>query len=182
MPYALLLFVAMPIVEIALLLRVGNALGWAPTLLIVIATAFLGTAMLRQQGLATLAKARSRLDSGEMPAQQLLEGMLLMVGGVLLLTPGFVTDAFGFACLIPLTRQWLATKLADRAILSMSGSVSGATSGPARGAHQPFNKPDESNQTTATPTDERFRSGRRSAANSDDGQIIDGDFRRVDEE
>ena len=108
MPFALILFIAMPIIEIAVLLRVGDSLGWLLTLGIVVFTAVLGTAMLRQQGLATLNKARQRMSSGEMPAEQLLEGLLLMVGGVLLLTPGFVTDAFGFACLVPWTRQWLA--------------------------------------------------------------------------
>lgn len=180
MPYALLLFVAMPIIEIAVLLRVGSALGWAPTLLIVIATAFLGTAMLRQQGLATLAKARSRLDSGEMPAEQLLEGVLIMIGGVFLLTPGFVTDAFGFACLIPFTRHWLAQKAAGRLIVGVTGSATSA----------PFNE-----TSTRRPEDTRFRNTSSSTTSrtasrttpaakqeSKSGDVIDGDFRRIDDE
>ncbi len=137
MPFLLIIFIAMPIVEIAVILRVGSALGWLPTLGIVILTAVLGTIMLRQQGLATLNKARSRLGSGEMPAQQLLEGVLLMVGGVLLLTPGFVTDAFGFACLIPWSRQWLAGKIAARAIIGGVGF--GGVAGDA-GAQGPQNR------------------------------------------
>jgi len=111
--------------------------GWLPTLGIVILTAVLGTIMLRQQGLATLNRARERLGSGEMPAQQLLEGMLLMVGGVLLLTPGFVTDAFGFACLIPWSRQWLASKIAARAVIGGVG-FGGVAGGAA--AQSPHNR------------------------------------------
>lgn len=121
MPFVLILFVAMPIIEIAVLLRVGDSLGWLLTLAVVIFTAVLGAAMLRQQGLATLNKARLRMSSGEMPAEQLLEGVLLMIGGVLLLTPGFVTDAFGFACLVPWTRQWLAGRIAARATIGFGG-------------------------------------------------------------
>ncbi len=121
MPFALILFIAMPIVEIAVLLRVGDALGWFPTLGIVVLTAVLGAAMLRQQGLATLNKARQRMGSGEMPAQQLLEALFLMIGGVLLLTPGFVTDAFGFACLLPWSRQWLAKRIAAKSVIGMAG-------------------------------------------------------------
>jgi UPF0716 protein FxsA len=121
MPFALILFIAMPIIEIAVLLRVGDSLGWLLTLGIVVFTAVLGAAMLRQQGLATLNKARQRMSSGEMPAEQLLEGILLMIGGVLLLTPGFVTDAFGFACLMPWTRQWLVGRIAARSIVGFAG-------------------------------------------------------------
>lgn len=164
MPYLLLLFIAMPIIEIALLLRVGEAFGWWPTLLMVIATAILGSSMLRQQGLATLNKARTRMDSGEMPAQQLLEGLIIMIGGVLLLTPGLVTDLFGFLCLIPLTRQWLAAQLSTRAFVGISGGMGfSPRSGP-------------SGQSTGA-------SGKvsRKSSSGDQGDIIDGDFERIDD-
>lgn len=137
MPFALILFVAMPIIEIAVLLRVGESLGWLLTLGVVIFTAILGTAMLRQQGLATLNKARQRMSSGEMPAEQLLEGMLLLIGGVLLLTPGFVTDAFGFACLIPWTRQWLARRIAARSVVGFAGMGARAGAGPQESMRSP---------------------------------------------
>ena len=94
MPYLFLLFIVMPIAEIAVLIQVGGAIGGWTTIGIVILTAVIGTAMLRQQGLATLNKAQMRAQQGEMPAQQLLEGLLLLIGGVLLLTPGFITDFF----------------------------------------------------------------------------------------
>ncbi|MFK7995633.1 MAG: FxsA family protein [Granulosicoccus sp.] len=162
MPYALFLFIAMPIIEIAVLLRVGDAFGWIPTLLIVVVTAIIGSGMLRQQGLATLNKARQRMDSGEMPAQQLLEGILIMIGGVLLLTPGFVTDAFGFACLIPLTRQWLAGKLSARAVVGFSNANQGV--GP---------EPRAKSGAQAQPG-----GGYRPHS----GDIIDGDFKRLDDD
>lgn len=193
MPYVLLLFVAMPIIEIAVLLRIGSALGWLPTLTIVILTAILGTAMLRQQGLATIASARQRLDAGEMPAQQLLEGMLLLIGGVLLLTPGFVTDAFGFACLVPWTRRWLSARIAARSTISFGGvagaaGVSGAEipgqggykgqtvgSGSTSGARQA--------DTAKDPLD-GYAGGKPqpdSGPPAESGDIVDAEFRRVDE-
>lgn len=168
MPVALILFIVMPIVEIALLLRVGSAIGWVPTLLIVIVTAVLGSAMLRQQGLATLNKARSRMDSGEMPAQQLLEGMMIMIGGVLLLTPGFVTDAFGFACLVPFTRQWLAARIASRAMMHVSVAGQGV---PGQGRPEP-----------GRPVQGREESIGRASKSAKQGDIIDGDFQRVDDD
>jgi len=118
---------------------------WVPTLIIVIGTAALGTWLLRQQGLSTLARARSRLDSGELPATQLIEGAILLVGGALLLTPGFMTDAVGFACLVPPSRRWLAAQLASRfQVVAMHGAASGEsqTGGfPGRGQSGPVPRP-----------------------------------------
>jgi len=193
MPFALILFIAMPIIEIAVLLRVGDSLGWLLTLGIVVLTAVLGAAMLRQQGLATLNKARQRMSSGEMPAEQLLEGILLMIGGVLLLTPGFVTDAFGFACLVPWTRQWLARRIAARSMVgfgNMGGTVGGNTSGSAYppgssgttvgygatvGAKQ---SPDANSESAAAPGG---RPRPDSPQSGSSGDIIDAEFRRIDE-
>jgi len=193
MPFILIIFIAMPIVEIAVILRVGSALGWLPTLGIVILTAVLGTIMLRQQGLATLNKARERLGSGEMPAQQLLEGMLLMVGGVLLLTPGFVTDAFGFACLIPWSRQWLAGKIAARAIIGGVG-FGGVTGGAgAQGAQNPGSagievgsgSTDGAHQTDSAPSSFGNNPGGRPQRQATDsrrtGDIEDAEFREIDD-
>lgn len=136
MPALLLLFIIMPIVEITVLIQVGSVIGVLPTVLIVVLTAILGSAMLRHQGLATLAKARQRMDKGEMPAHELVEGLMLVIGGVLLLTPGFVTDAMGFLCLVPVTRHWIASRLGKGALLRMRvtggaapGSGPGASSG-----------------------------------------------------
>ena len=160
MPFLFLLFVLVPVIEIALFIRVGGAIGLFPTLAIVIATAALGTWMLRREGLATLARARARLEAGELPASQLLEGMLLLVGGTMLLTPGFMTDAAGFLCLLPPTRRWLAARLSAGA-LGRAGVVRGPVGGPAGfpgvGA--------------GTPRDGTPGRG---------GNVIDGDYERVD--
>ena len=165
MPILLLLFILMPIVEIAVLIQVGSAIGALSTIAIVVLTAILGTVMLRQQGLSTLARARQRLDAGEMPALQLVEGLLLLVGGVLLLTPGFVTDAIGFACLIPFTRRWLANRVASRSVIGMAGVTIGSA-----GA-QP-GRPGQPGQpgTTHTPP----------GGTPNRNDVIDGDYRRVD--
>jgi len=129
MPYLFLLFVIMPIAEIAVLIQVGGAIGGWTTIGIVILTAIVGTAMLRQQGLSTLAKAQTRMQAGEMPAQQMLEGLLLLIGGVLLLTPGFITDFFGFCTLIPWSREFLAKQLASRSIAGANIFVGGSSFG-----------------------------------------------------
>lgn len=169
MPYLFLLFVIMPIVEIAVLIKVGGAIGGWTTIGIVILTAVVGTAMLRQQGLATLNKAQSRMQSGEMPAQQLLEGLLLLIGGVLLLTPGFITDFFGFCTLIPISREFLARQLASRSMANMNvfvgGSINpGSRAGPgARPIHGAKIDPTQPQKTQ-----------------SKDSNVIDGDYRRID--
>ncbi|RDH45392.1 FxsA family protein [Zooshikella ganghwensis] len=101
----LLLFIVVPVVEMLVLIKVGSWIGAFPTVGLVLLTAVIGLNLLRQQGFSTLMRARSKLQTGELPAQEMLEGIVLAVGGALLLTPGFVTDAFGFCCLLPVTRR-----------------------------------------------------------------------------
>ena len=102
-----LMFIVLPVVEMVVLIQVGTAIGLLNTIGLVLLTAIIGAALLRQQGLATLLKANQRLNSGELPAKEVAEGLILAVGGALLLTPGFVTDTFGLICLLPFTRHWL---------------------------------------------------------------------------
>ncbi len=169
MRYALLLFIFMPIIEIAVLLRVGASIGWLSTLAIVILTAIIGTLMLRQQGLATLSTAQQRLGAGEMPAEQLLEGVFLMIGGVLLLTPGFVTDAFGFLCLVPVSRQAIVRYIKSRSVVSLAGVTSrGRPMG--AGARPGF----DPGSSTGSPSDPGSRQ------NSARDDVIDGDYHRLD--
>ncbi len=103
----LLLFIIVPILEIYLLITVGGFIGALPTILIIISTAIIGTYLLRAQGIATIQKAQSNLLQGQLPAFELLEGMLILIGGVLLLTPGFFTDTIGFIFLIPILRKYI---------------------------------------------------------------------------
>ncbi len=104
----LLLFVSVPLLEIYLLLKVGGLIGVGNTIGLILLTAFIGTLLLRQQGLATLRRVQETLDRGALPAGALVEGLILLFAGALLLTPGFFTDAVGFACLVPSLRQSVA--------------------------------------------------------------------------
>ncbi len=98
------LFLIVPLVEIAILIEVGKVVGAAYTILLVIGTAALGAALLRQQGVSTLARVQNQLDQGHLPATELLEGLILLIAGALLLTPGFFTDVIGFIALVPALR------------------------------------------------------------------------------
>ncbi len=111
MRFLFLLFVIVPLIEIVLLINVGKVIGAWYTVGLVLLSAFIGVNMLRHQGLSTLMRARARMDGGEIPAQEMIEGVILAVGGALLVTPGFVTDFFGFCCLIPYTRRALVSRL-----------------------------------------------------------------------
>ena len=105
MRYLLLIFIVVPVLEMWLLIKVGGVIGALPTIAIVLLTAMVGVALLRVQGFRTLFKAQEKMSRGELPAQEMAEGICLAIGGALLLTPGFVTDAIGFCCLIPGVRQ-----------------------------------------------------------------------------
>ncbi|MDE0111099.1 MAG: FxsA family protein [Albidovulum sp.] len=99
---ALFIFLAVvPILEIALFIEVGGWIGLWPTLAIIIATAALGAAMLRSQGSTAVRKIRVAVQNAQDPSEQLFHGLLILVSGLLLLTPGFFTDAVGFALLYP---------------------------------------------------------------------------------
>lgn len=100
----LALFVAVPIIEIALFIQVGGLIGLWPTLLIVIVTAVIGTTLVRQQGAAALSQLRGSFSELRDPTESLAHGAMILFSGALLLTPGFFTDALGFALLIPAVR------------------------------------------------------------------------------
>ncbi len=105
--FLILIFVGVPILEIAVFIKAGDVIGLWPTLTAVVVTAVVGATLLRAQGLAVIDRARSQLDQGEIPIAEVLTGVCLLVGGALLLTPGFITDSVGFLLLIPPVRQVL---------------------------------------------------------------------------
>ncbi len=119
--YFLAIFVAMPIIEIAVFIQAGELIGLWPTIGVVILTAILGTTLMRAQGLQTLAKAQSQMDQGEMPIGAMFDGICILVAGVLLLTPGFVTDTMGFLLLVPPLRQLVGAKVIMK--LVQSGNI-----------------------------------------------------------
>ena len=106
-----LLFALFPILEIAILLNVSEQIGGWYTVAIVILTAFLGARLVKQEGLSTLTQAQTKMQQGQVPGQEMAEGLLLVIAGVLLITPGFVTDGIGFILSLPITRPLIAKGL-----------------------------------------------------------------------
>ena len=108
-------FIAVPLIEIALFIQVGGAIGLGPTLLIVIITAILGTFLVRNQGLQALAQVKSSFEQMNDPSEALAHGAMILFAGALLLTPGFFTDAIGFSLLVPGIRlavfNWARTRV-----------------------------------------------------------------------
>jgi len=122
-PLITVIFLVVPIIEIYLLIQVGQVIGAGWTIFLVVLTAVIGVWLLRIQGLSTLTRAQHKLQQNELPAREMLEGMGLVVAGALLLTPGFFTDTVGFLLLFPPTRIWLVSRIAARMVVSTSVRV-----------------------------------------------------------
>jgi len=115
------LFVTVPIIEIALFIQIGGEIGLLSTLGIVIATAFLGTYLVRKQGLSALSQLKNNVETLENPIAPLAHGIMILLAGALLLTPGFFTDAVGFSLLVPNIRIWLFERVKQRILHSQNG-------------------------------------------------------------
>ncbi|SEL45444.1 FxsA family protein [Halomonas daqiaonensis] len=111
MPF-LVIFTVFALLDFVILFTVGSHIGLLSTLLLVLATGFIGLHLIRREGVATFARARERMSQGEIPSGELLTGAALIFGGALLMAPGFLSDALGFMCLIPNARRRLARLLA----------------------------------------------------------------------
>ena len=111
-------FILIPILELAVLLKLHEAAGLGNTLAIVIITGFVGAFLARAQGIMVLAQIRRDLAEGRMPAPRLMDGVMILIAGVLLITPGLITDTAGFLLLIPVVRStiraWLRRKLEEK--------------------------------------------------------------------
>ena len=120
-----LLFIAIPLIELYFIIVVGEAIGAFWTVMLVILTAVIGVSLLRIQGMSTLMRAQRNMSQGQIPAMEMMEGIALAVAGVLLITPGFITDAIGMLCLIPASRQaiirYIMTRLMARFKTTHSG-------------------------------------------------------------
>ena len=116
MPFALIpiLLLAIPIAEIAAFIVIGGQIGVGWTLLMILVTAVIGTIMLRIQGLQLITHIRNEIDAGKVPARALGDGAMLLVAGILLLTPGFITDGLGFLLFVPPIRAAIWSFLASR--------------------------------------------------------------------
>ncbi len=115
--YLILLFVLVPIIELALLIKIGQCIGVGYTLGIVIVTGVVGAYLAKLQGLLTLRSIQEEINQGRMPADRLFDGVLILCSGILLITPGIITDLVGLMGLIPFTRnlfkRWLKLKTKD---------------------------------------------------------------------
>jgi len=127
MPLVLLvLFVVVPLVELWVLIQVGQAIGLLPTLAILLADAVLGTWLFRSQGKKTWQAFRQALVERRLPAAEVADGVLVVVGGAFLITPGFVTDVIGVLCLLPPTRAMLRKAFTGVAARRLLGVPPGA--------------------------------------------------------
>src|SRR5215210_5803058 len=125
-----LLFIVVPIAELALLIQVGQLIGVWWTILLLIADALLGSWLLKTQSRAAWRRFNEALANGRVPHREVIDGVLVIFGGVLLLTPGFITDIFGLLFLFPPSRVLLRGLLVRRGALRVVGAMPGASSPP----------------------------------------------------
>ena len=134
LPLLVIVFIVVPIVELALIIQVGQEIGVAPTIAILIVDSLLGSLLMRSQGRAAWRRFNDTLATGRPPAREVLDGVLIIFGGALLLTPGFVTDIAGLLLLIPPTRAvvrgLLVRRLGARLVVSAAGRFPRGPAGP----------------------------------------------------
>ncbi len=132
-PFLFLAFILIPVIEIAVFIQLGGQIGLWNTIGLIVLTAFLGTALLRAQGIGALRRAQESMARNVFPTDELFDGICLLIAGVLLLTPGFVTDAIGFSLFIPPFRRFIGAALwralARRADMHVHMPDGGETSG-----------------------------------------------------
>lgn len=125
-----LLFIGVPLLELIVIVRVGQTIGVGWTILLLIADSLFGAWLLKREGSRALAALGAAFSSGRMPAREIADGMLILVGGVLMLTPGFLSDVLGFLCILPMTRplaRGLLTRfVAARLVVLPGGGYGGA--------------------------------------------------------
>jgi UPF0716 protein FxsA len=122
-PLLILLFIVVPLVELYVIIQVGQAIGTLPTIGLLLLDSLLGSWLLRAQGRAVWRRFRAALTSGRPPARETIDGALVIVGGTLMLAPGFVTDAFGVLLLLPPTRAIVRRALLRNALGRMFGPL-----------------------------------------------------------
>jgi len=179
MRFLFLLFIIVPVIEITLLIQVGSAIGVWYTVGLVLLSAFIGVNMLRRQSLSTLTRAQQRMNSGELPGQEMAEGIVIAVGGALLVTPGFVTDVIGFSCLIPQTRKALVNAVSSRftVISAQQGFGGPFAGGPFQPGPQggPFHA-----DPFQTPGAGSSAQGTQRPRGVDNGDVLEGEYTHKD--
>ncbi|TCI04575.1 FxsA family protein [Corallincola luteus] len=166
-----LMFIFIPILEVSVIIQVGSVLGVMPTVALMILSAMIGASLVRSQGVATLMSVRQKMAQGQMPSTEIVEGLLLLVAGVLLVTPGFVTDIVGILILTAPLRKLVALALIKRFQFQV---VNAAAPG---GAYYAHSRPGF--DSSAASANEPLNS--TSTESSDRrGHVIDGEFERKD--
>ena len=174
MRYLLFLFIAIPIIEMWLLITVGQHIGAPLTIGLVVATAVIGVYWLRQQGFSTLTRLNQRLSSGQLPAREIAESVILSVGGALLLTPGFATDLLGFSCLLPFSRVlWANLALSRIQAHIKAGAMTGASMMGQQGGWAGFSSSQSASRSDSQQSADTLRS-------VDANDVIDGEYSRED--
>jgi UPF0716 protein FxsA len=177
----ILLFVAVPLIELWLLIWVGGQLGLMTTIALVIVTGILGATLARFEGLATLRRFQSRLAAGQLPHEDILDGLLILMAGAVLLTPGLLTDTVGFLLLVPPVRGVVRRALGKRLEMRFMGATPGGgqrpgprpqprRTGPPHGGPPPGSGPGRRGGFAATPP---------RATNSPD--IVDAEYTVVED-
>ena len=110
----LFIFIGIPLLELMILIELGREIGFWPTIFLVIVTGFLGASLARSQGMWIWMEIQHELQQGNMPADKLVDGLLILIGGIVLLAPGLLTDIFGFMLLIPVTRKLFKTAISRK--------------------------------------------------------------------
>ena len=127
-----IVFIVVPLVEIYVLIQVGQVIGAWWTILLLVLDSLLGTWLIKREGARAWLALRTALETGRMPARELADGALILVGGTLMLSPGFVTDALGIVLILPLTRpiaRRLLTRVVSRRLLAVNTNRPGPGSG-----------------------------------------------------
>ena len=175
-----LAFIIVPLIEIAIFVSVGERIGVLWTIVIVVATAVIGTWMLRQQGFAVLARAQAAVAEGRTPLDSVVDGVFLLIAGAFLLTPGLLTDAAGFLLFVAPLRRWIAgmafKKFMERSNIYVQTHTRGSA---AKGsAANPGSPPPHG----SAPTADQRRRDRPGPGTNSGGPVIDGEFERMDED
>ena len=167
-----LFFVIVPIIEITVLMQVGQWLGTWPTIAIVILSAWLGAKYVRQQGLATLQSVQAKMAQGEMPSGEIITAVMLLVAGILLVTPGFVTDIVGLSLLVPAIRSALIKTVQQHLVVSQVSQRGQSNSG-----FYAANKEPGNHSSTADPAE---HGKTNEVISTHQGKTVEGEFERKD--
>jgi UPF0716 protein FxsA len=173
-----LIFVAIPLLELALLIKVGQWIGFWPTMAIIFLTAIAGVMIMQSHGLRTMQRAMATLQEGGMPVQPVVDGTFVMFAGLLLISPGLMTDVAGLLLLIPPVRRVVGQWSMKRLLATGRVRTWTTEAGQPTGRQGPTSEGDPS---SAEPASKRWETQHRPSQKRTAGPVIEGEFERLDE-